>query len=191
MGAMSAPVTVAVTRHVDPSQARDMLVWVQSGARLAQRFEGFLGSGWVRPSSDSAEWHMLYRFADADALARWEASTERASWLDEARDHVEATRVERRTGIEGWFDEPQAEDEPTPPAPPRWKQMVVIFLVFFPLSLSANWTSGQLIGDWPLPLRVLVSVIAMTPLMTYVFLPWITRRMAWFLHPARPGGGGR
>ena len=33
--------------------------------------------------------------------------------------------------------------------------MVTIFLVFFPLSLIANWVSASLIGDWPLPLRVL------------------------------------
>ena len=39
------------------------------------------------------------------------------------------------------------------------------------------------IGDLLLPLRVLVTVLVMTPLMTYVFLPWVTRRMAWWLHP--------
>jgi antibiotic biosynthesis monooxygenase (ABM) superfamily enzyme len=31
-------------------------------------------------------------------------------------------------------------------------------------------------------LRVLASIVVMTPLMTYVVLPWITRRMAWWLH---------
>lgn len=183
---MSAPVTVSVTRHVDPSRTTEMLAWVQAGTTLAERFEGFLGSGWVRPSADSPEWHMLYRFADADSLAAWEASPGRAWWLEAAQGRIEATRVERRTGIEGWFDEPATvtTDAAAPAAPPRWKQMVVIFLVFFPLSLCANWTSARLVGDWPLALRVLASVLVMTPLMTYVFLPWITRRMSWWLTPA-------
>lgn len=71
---MSAPVTVSVTRHVDPSRSHEMLAWVQAGTSLAEKFDGFLGSGWVRPSEDSSDWHMLYRFADAHSLAAWEAS---------------------------------------------------------------------------------------------------------------------
>ena len=181
---VSSPVTTSVTRHVDPSRTSEMLAWVQAGTSLAERFDGFLGSGWVRPSQESPDWHMLYRFANADALAAWEASPQRAWWLEAAQGQIEETRVERRTGIEGWFDEPvsvEVDSTPTPP-PPRYKQMVTIFLVFFPLSLTANWVSGHLIGDWPLPLRVLASVLVMTPLMTYVLLPWVTRRMAWWLH---------
>ena len=103
---MSAPVTVSVTRHVDPSRSSEMLAWVQAGTSLAEKFDGFLGSGWVRPSEDSADWHMLYRFADADSLAAWEASPQREWWLEAAQGRIEETRVERRTGIEGWFDEP-------------------------------------------------------------------------------------
>lgn len=180
----TTPVTTSVTRHVDPSRSSEMLAWVQAGTSLAERFDGFLGSGWVRPSEDSHEWHMLYRFASADALAGWEASPQRAWWLEAAQGRIEATHVERRTGIEGWFDEPAVVEasSATPAPPPRWKQMVVIFLVFFPLSLVANWVVSQTIADVVLPLRVLASVLVMTPLMTYLFLPWITRTMAWWLH---------
>ena len=182
---MSAPVTTSVTRHVDPSRTSEMLAWVQAGTSLAERFDGFLGSGWVRPSEDSPEWHMLYRFANADALSVWEASPQREWWLEAAQGRIEATRVERRTGIEGWFDEPstvEATAPAGPSAPPRWKQMVTIFLVFFPLSLAANVVlSHSPVSHWVLPLRVLLTVLVMTPLMTYVLLPWITRKMAWWL----------
>ena len=185
-GPVAAPVTVSVTRHVDPSRTTEMLAWVQAGTSLAERFEGFLGSGWVRPSEDSPEWHMLYRFADAESLAAWEASPQRAWWLEAAQGSVEETRVERRTGIEGWFDEPATVEATTatttPPAPPRWKQMAVIFLVFLPLSLTANWVASQTIADWHLVPRVVLVTTVMTPLMTYVFLPWVTKRMAWWLH---------
>lgn len=182
MSQQRSPVTVSVTRHVDLAQTSEMLAWVQAGATLAERFEGFLGAGWVRPAVDSPEWHMLYRFADAEALAVWEASPQRAWWLEAAQGRIEATRVEKRTGIEGWFDGPAVDgDAPAPPAPPRWKQMVTIFLVFFPLSLAANWTTSHTLPGLPLPLRVLVSVLVMTPVMTYLALPWITRRMEWWL----------
>ena len=182
---MSAPVTVSVTRHVDPSRSNEMLAWVQAGTSLAEKFDGFLGSGWVRPSEDSADWHMLYRFADADSLAAWEASPQRAWWIEAAQGRIESTRVERRTGIEGWFDEPATVESmsATPTAPPRWKQMVIIFMGFFPLSLAINFVVSRTpLADWPLPLRVLTSIVVLTPVMTYALLPWITRRMSWWLH---------
>ena len=93
--------------------------------------------------------------------------------------------IERRTGIEGWFDPPATYDvedlRPPAPAPPRWKQACVIFLVFYPLSVLANWVAGHLVADWPLPLRVLAVVLVMTPVMTYFALPWVTKRMEWWL----------
>jgi antibiotic biosynthesis monooxygenase (ABM) superfamily enzyme len=181
---MTAPVTVSVTRHVDPSRTTEMLAWVQAGTSLAERFEGFLGSGWVRPGTDSTDWHMLYRFADGESLAAWEASPQRAWWLEAAQGSVEEMRRERRTGIEGWFDEPASVEalSAAPVPPPRWKQMVVIFMVFLPLSLLANFVASRTISGWPLVPRVVLVTTIMTPLMTYVFLPWMTRRMSWWLH---------
>ena len=41
-----------------------------------------------------------------NSLAVWEASPQRAWWLEAAQGSVEEKRRERRTGIEGWFDEP-------------------------------------------------------------------------------------
>jgi antibiotic biosynthesis monooxygenase (ABM) superfamily enzyme len=183
---MTGPVTVSITRRVDPDAEDQMLAWLRAGTQLSERFEGFLGSGWVRPSPDSAEWHMLYRFADGESLQRWEASPQRQWWLDSARGFVETSAKEQRTGIEGWFDEPSSVDvadlRPTAPPPPRWKQMCAIFLVFFPLSLAANLATRELLPDVWLPVRVLASVLVMTPIMTYVALPWITRLLAPWLN---------
>lgn len=182
---MSAPVTVSITRTIAPDHSDEMLAWIRAGSALATRFDGFLGSGWVRPSTESDEWHMLYRFADQTSLEAWEASPQRRWWLGAAQGLVGESRIERRTGIEGWFDPPVVRDvqdlRPAAPAPPRWKQACVIFLVFYPLSLVANWAAGHTILDWPLVLRVLAVVLVMTPVMTYVALPWITRQMEWWL----------
>ena len=88
--------------------------------------------------------------------------------------------MERRTGIEGWFDEPSSVEVIAPSGPfvpPRWKQMVSIFLVFYPLSLGANALFGAVLVGWPLWLRVLISVITVTPIMTYLALPLVTRAL--------------
>jgi antibiotic biosynthesis monooxygenase (ABM) superfamily enzyme len=146
------PVTVSITRTIAPGHRDEMLAWIRAGSALAARFDGFLGHGWVRPDADSHEWHMLYRFADEESLATWEASPQRAWWLGAAQGLVGESRVERRTGIEGWFDPPvstDAEDlRPAAPAPPRWKQACVIFLVFYPLSLTVNWLGAEFGSGW-------------------------------------------
>lgn len=181
---MSEPITVAVTRHVDPERAAEVAAWARAGQDLLSARPGYLGSGWIRPDPASPEWHMLFRFADADSLAAWEASSERAWWVASAQGLVADTRQERRTGIEGWFDEPSSVEvlATAPPAPPRWKQMVAIFIAFYPLSLAMNALAGWLIPGWPLWARVLASVVAVTPIMTYAALPLVTRALRpWLL----------
>ena len=166
-----------------------MMSWMTAGIGLAERFPGFLGAGWVRPETDSETWHVLYRFADAESLAGWESSHERQWWRDSSSGlGVVESRVERRTGIEGWFDEPASRDvrdlrvTPTvPPTPPRWKQGVVIWLAFFPLSLLVAWLFAHFAPGTALVPRGLISTLAMTPVMTYLVLPRMTRALGWWL----------
>jgi antibiotic biosynthesis monooxygenase (ABM) superfamily enzyme len=127
---------------------------------------------------------MLYRFADAEALRGWEGSPQRQWWLSSAQGIVEHARTERRTGIEGWFDPPyeRSVEEALPVAPPRWKQAVTIWLVFFPLSAIASAGAARFLAGFPIVARTLVITLCMTPLMTYVALPWITRTLEWWLN---------
>lgn len=179
------PVTVSITRHVDPDHTEQMTAWVRAGSSLAERFPGFLGTGWVRPNPVSDEWHMLYRFESEEALARWEASEQRAWWLGSAQGIVGESRRELRTGIEGWFDPPQSFDvedlRSKPAAPPRWKQAVMIWVAFFPLSLVVTLLLGRIVPDLATTPRVLLSTVLMTPVMTYLVLPWLTGRLGWWL----------
>ncbi len=114
----SGPVTVAITRRVSPEDELLMRAWADAGTQMANHFPGFLGSGWVRPSPGSHDWHMLYRFDSRDSLKVWEESSERTRWLFAGANLVQDTRIEHRTGIEGWFDEPEERDvdDLTPPA---------------------------------------------------------------------------
>jgi uncharacterized protein len=183
------PVTVSITRLVEPDRIPDVTRWVQSGVNLANRYPGFLGSGWVRSRADSLEWHMLYRFADHATLATWESSDDRLRWLDLGRDLVVESRVERRTGIEGWFDLPQ--DAPGAAAPPRWKQAVSIWLGFFPVNLAFNLVMAFAVPAFasvPVVPKVLITTLVLTPIMTFWVLPFVTRMLRpWLL--GRPTSG--
>ncbi len=181
---MSEPVTISITRRVDPEREKEATAWARAGQDLLAASPGYLGSGWVRPDPTSPIWHMLFRFADAESLETWQRSSERAWWAASAQGIVEDGRQELRTGIEGWFDEPASvEVLPAPqPTPPRWKQMVSIFLVFYPLSLGSNALLGWLIPDWDLWARVFLAVVLVTPVMTYLALPFVTRALRpWLL----------
>ncbi len=178
------PITVTITRRVPPERAREAQAWAKSGQHLLSGMPGYLGSGWIRPDPESEDWHMLYRFQDGETLSFWERSDARAWWVASAVGIAEHARTERRTGIEGWFDSPSevvVADAP-PPAPPRWKQMVSIFIVFYPLSLTIQAVASPFTGSLPLWIRALITVVVATPLMTYLLLPLVTRVLRpWLL----------
>ncbi|WP_418278086.1 hypothetical protein ACNHYB_09425 [Isoptericola jiangsuensis] len=104
--------------------------------------------------------------------------------------------VTRRTGIEGWFDAPVRQDEPSGPpllqAPPRWKQSVAIWLGFFPVNLVFTLLVAWLVPafrELPLAVQVLASTLVLTPVMSFWVLPWVTGRLRGWLHTPRTRSG--
>ncbi|GAA3591285.1 antibiotic biosynthesis monooxygenase [Klugiella xanthotipulae] len=192
------PVTVSIVRTVLPEHIDTVTRWVQAGVNKANKYPGFLGSGWIRLHNDSHQWLMLYRFSDRDTLHAWDDSTERLDWLEEGHGMILDTRVQKRTGIEGWFDEPVPDVSPeatgpipvVAPAPPRWKQAASIWLGFFPVNLAFTllvtaWLPGW--NDLPTALKVLITTSVLTPLMAYWVLPWVTTRLRGWLHSPTTG----
>jgi antibiotic biosynthesis monooxygenase (ABM) superfamily enzyme len=195
------PITVSITRLVKPEKIPEATRWVQAGVNLANRYDGFLGSGWVRGTADGEEWHMLYRFADQARLDAWENSAERAAWLEQGRDLVTHQRTQRRTGIEGWFDVPRPatgvlEALAVPPAPPAWKQTIAIWCGFFPVNAAFTYVISWLwpgYGLLPIWLRCLISTAIMCPIMVPFVLPLVTGWLKPWLTAAprrRPHGNG-
>ncbi|MBC7442462.1 MAG: antibiotic biosynthesis monooxygenase [Ramlibacter sp.] len=190
----ASSVTVSVTRRVEPTRIQEATHWAQQGMDLASSFPGFLGSGWVRASADSLSWHMLYRFANSDLLDAWEGSEERAHWLIDGHDLILDARVEKRTGIEGWFDAPRDEDPEGAPSfqPPRWKQAVSIGMGFLPTNLAFTLVATGVIPGWHdvamLP-KLLLTTLVMAPTMTFLVMPPVTRLLRpWLIRrPARAG----
>lgn len=181
------PITVSIERRVNPERIVEATTWVQSGIRLAGTFPGFLGSGWVRAGAASDTWHMLYRFTDESTLDAWEGSPQRVSWLGEDREFMEQSRVEKRTGIEGWFDTPsgQATDPGIPATPPRWKQATSIWLGFFPVNLAFTLVVTTFIPGWndlAVFWHVLISTLLLAPVMTFWVLPFVTRLIRGWLY---------
>src|SRR5690606_29635458 len=135
---------------------------------------GYLGSGVLAPPPDDNEFQIVFRFADEPSLAAWESSDARRDWLECGSGLFAEHQEHRALGLDAWFGSGERR-------PPRWKQSVAIWLAFFPVSLAFNLLFGGAMDDWPLVLRVLLSTLALTPLMTYLFIPFATRLLAPWL----------
>jgi antibiotic biosynthesis monooxygenase (ABM) superfamily enzyme len=177
----AGPVTVTVARRVAPGRAAEFEAWYDGIIGAASRFPGFLGSGILRPHTTGEDWHVVYRFADSDALRHWEESPERARWLAKAEDFVEDTKEHRVSGLETWFALPGR----TAPAPPKWKMFLVTLAAIVPLVLLMNLTVLPLLSGWPLVARTLVFSGTLTGLMTWLVMPRMTRLFRKFLYGRR------
>ncbi len=180
--ALDPSVTVLVTRTVREGREADYEAWVEGVASVARRFPGHLGLELVRPRDASRSYTLVFRFDSAAHLDAWESSPERRAWVERAADLCVDTRVQRLTGMEGWF-------EPSEPAlgpPPRWKMVVVTFAVAFPTMQALQLALGPLLHPLPGVVRGAVQGLAMVLFMTYVAMPAVTRRLAAWLYPQRP-----
>lgn len=177
----ASPVTLMVTRRVAKGRYQELIAWLHEGEQLATDFTGYLGSGVLAPPAGDDEFQIIFRFADETTLHAWEFSVSRKAWLLRGSDLFAHPYEHRVSGIDGWFGT-------TGHRPPRWKQAVAIWLAFFPVSLLFNAALGPLLSELGLLPRVLVSTLALTPLMVYLFIPLSTRLLAGWLHstPNKP-----
>jgi len=177
-GAPAEPVTVTVARRVAPGRGREFESWVDGILQAAQAFPGFLGGGVLRPGRLGEDWHIVYRFASAAQLAKWESSPDRETWLQLCEHLMAEQGVQRVSGLETWFSLPGR----TAPAPPRWKMAVVTSLAIIPLVLTMNVLVLPYLADWPLVARTVLFSGTLTALMTWVVMPRMTRLFRRFLY---------
>ncbi|MEZ5756443.1 MAG: antibiotic biosynthesis monooxygenase [Paracoccaceae bacterium] len=179
---MSDPVTILVRRRVKPGREKDYELWLERLARdTADRFAGYLGAEFHRPASPGGDYRSIFRFYSLDHLEAFERSDFRAAMLTEAAPLFAAEAAwEQLTGLEFWFDPPPGTRIPQP-SPHR--MALVLVAVVFTLVLILNLTLGPLMANWPLPLRLLVTVCIQVGLMTYAIMPRLTPRIARFVYP--------
>jgi antibiotic biosynthesis monooxygenase (ABM) superfamily enzyme len=179
--ALDPAVTVLVTRTVRAGCEADYEDWARGVADAAHAFPGHRGLHLVRPRDDSRVYTLVFRFDTAEQLAAWEASPERRLWVERAASLCTDVRVQRLTGLEGWFEAPSPGLAP----PPRWKMAAVTFAVAFPTIQTLQAVLGPPLAPLPAPLRGAVVGLAMVLFMTYVAMPFVTRRLAGWLYPPR------
>lgn len=179
---MNDPVTVVVRRRVNPGSESVYEQWLNRLTGEASALPGYLGSQFQKPSGPGAPYISIFRFDTVEHLDAFERSDLRARYLAEIAPHVAADAVwDRVTGLEVWFDPPKG-TVTAQPSPHR--MALVLIVVVFALVLTLNLALGPIIGDWPLALRLLATVILQVGLMTYVIMPPLTRALARWIYPS-------
>jgi hypothetical protein len=176
-------VTTVVRRRVRPDRRDEYEDWLRRLQEAVGALPGYLGAE-VHPPAAGAEpavYTSVFRFASLDELAAFERSELRQRFLDEVTPLVEADAVwETQTGLEFWFAPPPGT---VVAQPVRWRMAVVVGSVVYLLVLVFGAAAGAVLGGWPMPLRLAVVIAVEIALMTYVLLPWLTRRLAPWIFP--------
>ncbi|MEX1364340.1 MAG: antibiotic biosynthesis monooxygenase [Nannocystaceae bacterium] len=171
------PVTVVVSRRVEPGHEHDFERWQRGITKAAEAFAGFLGSESFRPVPGvQDDWVIVFRFASPATLQAWLDSPERESWIDEARPW--AQQVAMHTvggGLGGWFPlGPTAAAASAAPA--KWKQSLAVLLALYPtVMLLTMFVSPRLDALVPQPVSMFLSNLASVAILTWLMMPATTR----------------
>ena len=174
-------VTVLVARRVVPGKEIEFEKWASELTRAASSFDGFLGAGLLQPGHVGELWHVVYRFASAEELARWEQSQTRSDLLAHGEQVMSTAHEQRITGLETWFAVPGR----TAPAPPRWKMFVVTSVVIFVLQLMLNLVLRQMASPIALVPRVALISFTVSALMTWIVQPRLALLLERWLYAPR------
>jgi antibiotic biosynthesis monooxygenase (ABM) superfamily enzyme len=126
---------------------------------------------------------VIYKFSDLEHFHHWEQSETRKRFLQQADPLIEPhgrQRVQQLTGLETWFNLP---GEIAVKPPMRWKMVVVTTIGIYPIGLiyQAYLTKYMLLV--PLLLRPVVLSLLLTPALTYVIMPNLTKLFKNWLYP--------
>lgn len=148
----------------------------------ARGFPGYVGVDVGEPPDDQhgqSSWRIVVRFQNEEQLRSWRGSTQAQRW-QRAADAltIGAPRIERANGLETWFALPSRDTAP----PPKWKTAVTSAIGIYPLLLIVPSIFGPLTKDLPIWLATIISVIVMSPLITWVVMPIVSRIFRSFLY---------
>lgn len=97
------------------------------------------------------------------------------------RELVEGDAVwERMTGLELWFTPPPGT---VVPQPSRFRMALLLIVVVYVLVLSIGNLVALALADWPVQLRLFLTIAIEVFVMTYLVMPHLTKWLARWIYP--------
>lgn len=181
------PITLVISEVVEPNQVSAYEAWTKGINRDASQFDGFLGVEVIRPRDhDYPEYVVIVKFETYEYLRSWLISPTYRDWMDKSYGLIAArSQQQQPNGLELWFTLPNIRsDGRSPlPSPPYYKKVVLGVLAVYPLILLSNRLLGALLAGLPSLLALFISVIFVSALLTYPVMPWLSKRLGFWLYP--------
>jgi len=175
-------VSVIVERKVSPGKKEVFEKLLDGVIEACSRFPGYIETRVVKPkTSEDHRYQVFFRFDSKENLDKWVVSNERLHWVEQIDKVVERpTQLQVITGLETWFALPgQASLTP----PPRYKMAIVTWFAITPLLIAFNLLFGSWLSELPLVLRFVCSTPFIVLIMTYLWMPFVTRLFRFWLYP--------
>lgn len=177
------PVTVIFTFTAKKGHEKDVEKWAHEITHTAIKFEGNLGANWIKPTGKSRDYTVIYKFIDNDDAHKWISSDIRKQFIKKAEpiiEQVQPKKLQEVTGLETWFTLP---GQRSVVPPPRWKMVIATMIGIYPIGLIYQVYLIQYMKLVPILLRPIALSLILTPILTYVIMPQVTKLMRKWLYP--------
>jgi uncharacterized protein len=173
-------VTEVITTNVKPGQDEAFRAWCEAIQARQGCFPGYAGTYVQAPgSAEQSYWTTLVRFATPQGLDAWLTSPERRALLRRS-EAIASWRSHRLPSpFASWFP-----SSPEQPAPPLWKQGMLVLLMLYPIvMLELRFLNPLLATLAPAPATFIGNAISVA-LVTWPLMPVTVLCFGWWLQPA-------
>lgn len=176
-------VSVIIDRKVLPGKKPAFEHLLDGIINACSQYPGYIDTKVIKPKyAQDHCYRILFRFDSEDSLEHWISSPERMQYVDNIETLLEKpTKMQVVTGLETWFALP---GEKTMTPPPRYKMAVVSCVAIAPLLMVFNFIFGAALNELPFVVRYLISTPILVAIMTYLWMPFITKLFRKWLYPA-------
>jgi antibiotic biosynthesis monooxygenase (ABM) superfamily enzyme len=179
-GGFDPGVTVHVVRRVAPASRDAFERELAEVTRASRQMPGHLGVEIYRPTGDSLDYHIVFRFDRQRNLEAWQEQTRTTDGLTRLDAlTVGPAQLTVLTGLETWFTLPGS---PGKAAPPAWKMALLTWIGLWPLVVLLLWALDPAMAYMPWPLDTGFNTFVAVILMTWLVMPritWLFRKWLW------------
>ena len=179
------PVTVTIIRQVKPACIPEFERLVFELSMNANLYPGHLGTNLFRPSDQSSEYRVVYKFDCMSHFRQWSQSKIRAKYYKQIQPLLyKQPEMQILTGLETWFNLPNYKGALVPQ--PRYKMAVISWLAIYPLVIVILEVLGPILNMLQIPGRAAIITLIAILSMTYIIMPYMSRLFSRWLYPEIP-----